>query len=86
MCHVTGVLLLIPVNSGRPSDLHSLVILQIREDIGEFTIVDIGTILRQAYLILEKYQRWLVNSQMDVRSFNAVYYGISIRESGFGEV
>jgi len=42
---VAGVQLLTTVNSGRLSDLHGLVTVQMREDTRGFTIVDIGTIL-----------------------------------------
>jgi len=70
---VAGVQLLTPVNSGRPSDLHGLVTVQMREDTRGFTIVDLGTILGLAHLILEEDQRWLVNSRIDLRTFNEVY-------------
>jgi len=70
---VAGVQLLTPVNSGRLSDLHSLVKLQMREDTRGFTIVDIGTILGLADVIPEEERRWLVNSRTDLRTFNEVY-------------
>jgi len=38
-----------------------------------FTIVDIGTILGLAHLIPEEDRRWLVNSRIDLRTFNEVY-------------
>jgi len=62
-----------PVNSGRPSDIHSLVTVQLREDAGEFTLVDIGTILGLAHLIPEGDRRWLVNSRINLRTFNEIY-------------
>jgi len=65
--------MLSPVNSGRPSDIHSLVTVQLREDAREFTLVDIGTILGLAHLIPEGDQRWLVNSRIDLRTFNEIY-------------
>jgi len=68
-----GVQLLTPVNSGRLSDLHGLVTVQMREDTRGFTIVDIGTILGLAHLIPEEDRRWLVNSGIDLRTFNEVY-------------
>jgi len=58
------VQLLSPGNSGRPSDIHSLVTVQLREDAREFTLVDIGTILGLAHLIPEGDRRWLVNSPL----------------------
>ena len=70
---VAGVQLLTLVNSGRLSDLHGLVTVQMREDTRGFTIVDIGTILGLADLIPEKDRRWLVNSRIDLRTFNEVY-------------
>jgi len=57
---------------------------QIREDARAFTIVDIGTILGLAHLIPEEDRQWLVNSQIDLRTFNEVYQGIRMRESGLG--
>ena len=61
------------VNSGRVSDLHGLVTVQTREDTQGFTMVDIGTILGLAHLIAEEDRRWLVNSRIDLRTFNEVY-------------
>ena len=70
---VASVQLLTLVNSGHLSDLHGLVTVQMREDTRGFTIVDIGTILGLAHLIPEKDRRWLVNSRIDLRTFNEVY-------------
>jgi len=70
---VTGVQMLTPVNSGRLSDLHGLVTVQIKEDTRGFTIVDIGTILGLGHLIPEEDPPWLVNSRIDLRTFNEVY-------------
>jgi len=62
-----------------------LVTVQMREDTRGFTIVDIGTILGLAHLISEEERRWLVNSQIALRTFNEPYYRIPMRESGFGD-
>jgi len=70
---VAGVQLLTPVNSGHLWDLYGLVTVQMTEDRRGFTIVDIGTILGLAHLIPEEDRRWLVNSRMDLRTFNEVY-------------
>ena len=70
---VGGVQMLTPVNSGRLSDLHGLVTVQMREDTRGFTIVDVGTILGLAHLIPEENRRWLVHSRIDLRTFNEVY-------------
>jgi len=70
---VAGVQMLSPVNSGRPSDIHSLVTVQRREDAREFTLVDIGTIRGLAHLIPEGDRRWLVNSRITLRMFNEIY-------------
>ena len=70
---LAGVQMLSPVNSGRPSDIHSLVTVQLREDAQEFTLVDIGTILGLAHLIREGDRRWLVNSRIDWRTFTEIY-------------
>jgi len=70
---VAGVQMLTPVNSGRLSDLHGLVTVQKKEDTRGFTIVDIGIILGLAHLIPEEDRRWLVNSRIDLRTFNEVY-------------
>ena len=61
------------VNSGRPSDVHGLLTVYLRDDARELTIVDIGTILGLAHLILEMHWRWLVNSKIDLRTFNEIY-------------
>jgi len=70
---VAGVQMVTPVNSGRLSDQHGLVRVQMREDARGFTIVDIGTILGRAHLIQEEDRRWLINSRIDLRTFNEVY-------------
>jgi len=70
---VAGVQLRTLVNSGRLIDLPGLVTVQMREDTRGFTIVDIGTILGLASLIPEKDRGWLVNSRIDLRTFNEVY-------------
>ena len=61
------------VNARCPSDVHGLVTVQQREEARELTIVDIGTILGQAHLIPEVDRRWLVNSRIDLRTFNEIY-------------
>jgi len=70
---VAGVQFLTLVNSGPLSDLHGLVTVQMREDTRGFTIVDIGTILGLAQVILEEDRRWLGNSRIDLRTFDEVY-------------
>jgi len=70
---LAAVQMLSPVNSGRPSDIHSLVTVQLTEDAREFTLVDLGTILGLAHLIPEGDRRWLVNSRIDLRTFNEIY-------------
>ena len=70
---VAAVRMLSAVNSGFQSDIHGLVTVQMREDAREFTIVDIGTIHGLAHLIPEGERRWLVNSRIDLRTFNEVY-------------
>ena len=61
------------VDSGRPSDIHGLVTVQLRDVTRELTIVDIGTIIGLAHLIPETERRWLVNSQIDLRTFNGIH-------------
>ena len=70
---VASVQMLTAVNSGRPSDQHGVVTVQMRENAQGFTIVDIWTILGLAHLIQEEDRRWLINSQIDLRTFNEVY-------------
>ena len=70
---VAGVPILTPVNSGRLSDQHGLITVQMREDARGFTILDIGTILGLAHLIPGEDRRCLVNSRIDLRTFNEVY-------------
>ena len=67
---VAAVQMLSEVNLGLLSDIHGLVTVHIREDSREFTIVDIGTILGLVHQIPEGERRWLVNSQIDLRTFN----------------
>jgi len=70
---LAGVQFVSPVNSGRISDVHTLVTVQMKEDAREFTVVDIGTILGLAHLIPVGDRRWIVNSRIDLRTFNEVY-------------
>ena len=70
---VAAVRMFSAVNSGFLSDIHGLVTVQMRVDAREFTIVDVGTIQGLAHLIPEGEQRWLVNGQIDLRTFNEVY-------------
>jgi len=70
---LAGVQMLSPVNSGRPSDIHSLVSVQVREDAREFTLVDIRTNIGLVHLIPEGDRRWIVNSRVDLRTFNEIY-------------
>jgi len=70
---LAGVQFVSTVNSERISDVHSLVTVQMKEDAREFTVVDIGTILGLAPLIPEGDRRWIVNSRIDLRTFNKVY-------------
>ena len=70
---VAAVWMLSAVNSGFVSDIHGLVTVQMREEYREFTIVDVVTILELAHLIPEGERRWLVNSRIDLRTFNEVY-------------
>jgi len=70
---LAGVQFMSLVDSGRPSDVHSLVTVQLRDVTREITIVDIGAIMGLAYLIPETERRWLVNSRIDLRTFNEIY-------------
>jgi len=70
---VAAIRMLSAVNSGFTLDIHGLVTVQMREDAPEFTIVDVGTIHGLAHLIPEGERRWLVNSWIDLRTFNEVY-------------
>ena len=70
---LASVQMLAAVNSGRLSDIHGLVTVQLREDARAFTVVDIGTILGLALLISETDRHWLVNSRIDLRTFNEIY-------------
>ena len=70
---LAGVQLMGVVNSGHPSDVHGLVPVHLRDDSREWSIVDIATILGLAHLIPETDRRWLVNSRIDLRTFNEIY-------------
>jgi len=69
---LAGVQFVSAMNTGRISDVHSLVTVQMKEDARQFTRVAIGTILGLAHLIPERDQRWIVNSRIDLRTFNEV--------------
>ena len=73
VCRVAAVQILSAVNSGFQSDIHGLVTVQMKEDAQEFTRVEIGTIHGLAHLISKGEHRWLVNSRIDLRTFNEVY-------------
>ena len=68
-----AVRMLSAVNSGFPSDIHGRVTVQMREETRDFRIVDVGTIDGLAHMIPEGERRWLVNSRIDLRTFNEVY-------------
>jgi len=69
----TGVQILTAVNSGCLSDQHGLLTVQMREDARGFTIVDIGTIPSLAHLSPDEDPCGLINSPIDLRTFNEVY-------------
>jgi len=70
---LAGVQFMSLVDSRWLSDVHSLVTIQLRDVTRELTIVDIGTILGLPHLIPETDRRWLVNSRIDLRTFNEIY-------------
>jgi len=72
--HRTRVPFMTVVDLGRPSDIHGLVTVQLRDITQELIIVDIGTILGLAHLIPEIDRHWLVNSWMDLCIFNEIYW------------
>jgi hypothetical protein len=64
------------LNGMRIVDAHGLVkVLQRRNTANEidFWILDIMTISSWAHLILDGDGRWLVNSRIDLRTFNEIY-------------
>jgi len=70
---LAGVQFMSLVDSGRPSDIHGLVTVQLRDVTQELTIVNLGMIIGLAHLIPETERRWLVNSRIDLRTFNEIY-------------
>jgi len=70
---LAGVQFMSLVDSGRPSDVHGLVSVQVRDVTRDLTIVDIGTIIGLAHLIPQTERRWLVSSRIDLRTFNEIY-------------
>ena len=70
---LASIQMLSAVNAGCPFDVHGLATVQQREEAWEFTIVDIGTILGLAHQIPEAHRRWLVNSRIDLKTFNEIY-------------
>ena len=73
VCPLAGVQFLSVVDYGRLSDTHVLVTVQLRDVTRELMIVDIGTILGPAHLIPEIDWHWLVNSRIDLCTFNEIY-------------
>jgi len=70
---LTGIQFMSLVDSGQWSDVHGLVTFPLRDVIRELTIVDIGTFLGLAHLIPVTDRRWLVNSRINLHTFNEVY-------------
>jgi len=69
-----GVQMMSVVNSGRLSELHGPVTVQLREEAREWTIVDIGTTLGLAHFIPETTERrWIITSRIDLRTFNEIH-------------
>ena len=63
------------VKTRRPSDVHSLVTLQLTYDARELTMVNKPRIFKLglAYLIARTNWRWVIQSQIDFTSFNEIY-------------
>ena len=70
---LAGVQFMSRVDSGRPSDVHGLVTVKLRDVTQELTIVDIGRIIGLVHLRPETERRWLVKSRIDLRTFNEIY-------------
>ena len=60
-------------NNGHVSDKDSFVRVKTSTAIRQLWIVDIGTIAGQAHLIADGEGRWLINSRIDLRTFNEIY-------------
>ena len=73
VCCLARVPFLSVVDSRPPSDTPGLGTVRLRDVTSELTIVDIGTILGLAHIIPEIDRRWLVNSRIDLRTFNEIY-------------
>src|SRR5437899_728296 len=61
------------VNSRHLSEFYNLVTIEQRPDAWKFTIFKFDTILSLAYLIPKSDQQWLVNSHIDLKTFNEIY-------------
>jgi len=70
---LAGVQFMSQVDSGRPLDVDGLVTVPLRDVTRELTIGYIRTIVGLAPLIPETDWRWLVNSRMDLHTFNEIY-------------
>jgi len=70
---LAGVQFMGLVNSVGMSDLYRLVTVQLRDVTCEVTFVNIERILGLAHRIPEAEQPWLVNSRIDLRTFNEIY-------------
>jgi len=72
VCPLARVRLVSVVVTGHQSELHIQATVELRDDIRELTIVDIGTILGLAHLIPETDQHWLLTSRIDLRTFTEI--------------
>ena len=70
---LAGVEFMSLVDSRRPSDVHGQLTIQCTDVTPELKIVDIRMIIALAHLIRETDRRSLVNSRIDLRSFDEIY-------------
>jgi len=70
---LAGVQFMSVVHSGRPSEVHGLVTIQLRGVTRELTILDIWTIISIAHGIPKIDRHWLVNSKIYLSTLNEIY-------------
>jgi len=71
---LAGVQFMSLEDSGRLSDIHGLVTVRLGDITRELTILDIRTIIGLTHLIRETERPWLVNSRIELRTFNEIYW------------
>ena len=71
--HLAGIQMMNVVKSESPAEEHGLVTVYQRDDNPELTLVNIETSFGMVHLIMDMDRHWLVNSRIDLMTFNEIY-------------